>query len=113
MSAVTQLAPTVGIQPACHALGVARGSFYRQRLQPAGALSCAIAPPRPSPARALSPSERAAVLAHLHQQRFHDHSPAAIYATLLDEGLYACSIRTMYRILESQGQNRERRDQLT
>jgi putative transposase len=113
MIAVTELAPTVGTQSACHALGVARGSFYRQRPKPADALACVILPPRPSPARALSPAERTAVLAHLHQERFHNHSPAAVYATLLDEGLYACSIRTMYRILESQGQNRERRNQLT
>jgi putative transposase len=53
------------------------------------------------------------VLGHLNQPRFQDRSPAAVYATLLDEGFYPCSIRTMYRILETAGQNRERRDQLT
>ena len=33
-------------------------------------------------------------------------------ATLLDEGQYLCSIRTMYRILEQEGESGERRDQL-
>jgi putative transposase len=65
------------------------------------------------PARALRPSERATVLAHLHGERFQDRSPAAVYATLLDEGEYHCSIRTMYRLLEQRGESRERRDQLT
>src|SRR3954452_17218865 len=52
------------------------------------------------------------VLSCLHEERFQNSSPAAVYATLLDEGHYHCSIRTMYRILESEGEVRERRDQL-
>ena len=62
--------------------------------------------------RALGPTERGAVLSCLYEERFHNCAPAAVYATLLDEGRYHCSIRTMYRILESQGETRERRDQL-
>jgi hypothetical protein len=69
--------------------------------------------PRPSPVRALQPADRETVLAHLHAERFQDRSPAAVYATLLDEGEYHCSIRTMYRLLEEHGEVRERRDQLT
>jgi putative transposase len=42
-----------------------------------------------------------------------DTSPAAIYAKLLEEGLYMCSERTMYRVLSKVGESRERRDQLT
>lgn len=38
-----------------------------------------------------------------------DKAPAEVYATLLDEGTYLCSIRTMYRILESAHEVRERR----
>jgi putative transposase len=57
--------------------------------------------------------EREMVLGHLHEERFQDHSPAAVYATLLDEGIYHCSIRTMYRLLEAKDESRERRDQLT
>src|ERR1019366_1839971 len=49
----------------------------------------------------------------LHEERFQDRSPAAVYATLLDEGVYHCSLRTMYRLLEQDGETRERRDQLT
>ena len=67
---------------------------------------------RPSPARALSPVERATVLTVLHEERFQDRSPAAVQATLLDEGQYLCSIRTMYRILVDEGETGERRDQL-
>jgi hypothetical protein len=69
--------------------------------------------PRPAPARALSAAERAMVLAHLHEERFQDRSPAAVQATLLDEGVYHCSVRTMYRILAEHGETRERRDHRT
>ena len=48
----------------------------------------------------------------LHAPRFADQAPAEIYATLLDEGVYHCSIRTMYRILDQNGEIRERRRQL-
>ena len=50
----------------------------------------------------------------LHSERFVDASPEETYATLLDEGRYLCSTRTMYRILAAHhGGVRERRDQLT
>lgn len=116
MDAVTHLAPTVGVVAACDCLGVARASFYRQRpiLGPSAspAPEPALPTPRPTPARALSPVERASVLAVLHEERFQNRSPAAVQATLLDEGQYLCSTRTMYRILEQEGESRERRDQL-
>lgn len=48
----------------------------------------------------------------LHSERFVDQALAEIYATLLDEGRYLCSIRTMYRILAKQHEIRERRNQL-
>ena len=116
MDAVTHLAPTVGVVAACASLGVARASVYRQRpvLGPPASPMPELALPsvRPSPARALSPVERATVLTVLHEERFQDRSPAAVQATLLDEGQYLCSIRTMYRILEDEGETGERRDQL-
>jgi putative transposase len=116
MDAVTHLAPTVGVAAACDSLGVARASFYRQRpvLGPSAtpAPEPALPSVRPSPARALSPVERASVLNVLHEERFQDRSPAAVQATLLDEGQYLCSIRTMYRVLEDEGESGERRDQL-
>ena len=48
----------------------------------------------------------------LHSKRFVDVAPAQVHATLLDEGSYLCSVRTMYRILDAEGEVRERRDQL-
>jgi len=108
MNAVDQLAPTVGIESACAALGVARASFYRQPVFGPMPLQM-----RPTPARALSTEERETVRATLNSTRFQDCAPAAIQATLLDEGRYLCSTRTMYRVLNKDGASRERRDQLT
>ena len=52
------------------------------------------------------------MLGALHSERFVDKAPAQVWATLLDEGSYCCSVRTMYRILEEHGEVRERRNQL-
>ena len=87
-------------------MNVSRATFYRRReiKQPR---------PRPTPARALSHEERSAVLDQLNSERFADQSPLQVYAKLLDEGEYLCSVRTMYRILEDNQSSRERRNQLT
>jgi putative transposase len=55
--------------------------------------------------------ERQAILDVLHTDRFVDKAPTEVYATLLDEGIYHCSVRTMYRILDDASEVRERRDQ--
>ena len=110
MAAVTELATAVGTRAACRALFAPRASHYRQRH---ASICPAKLRPRPAPPRALAPAERETILAHLHGERFQDRSPAAVYATLLDEGEYHCSIRTMYRLLTQRGESRERRDQLT
>jgi putative transposase len=107
--AVEELTPLVGTRPACRALGVAPATIYRRR-RPAPARADR---PRPEPPRALSPVEREAVLGELRSDRFVDTSPAQVWATLLDEGRYLCSERTMYRILAEQAEVRERRNQLT
>jgi putative transposase len=109
MPAVSELAAAVGVRPACQALHVPRASYYRWQQRAAAVVEAA---PRPRPVRALTPVEQQDVLARLHEERFQDRSPAAVYATLLDEGHYHCSIRTMYRLLEQRGESRERRDQL-
>ncbi len=110
MVAVTELASEVGTSAACQALCMPRPSYYRDR----GKISFpAETASRPTPPRALRPVERETVLSRLHEERFQDRSPAAVYATLLDEGEYLCSIRSMYRLLEKRGESRERRDQLT
>jgi putative transposase len=108
---VNQLASTVGIESACDVLGVARASFYRQRPAYGPTLPLPVAV-RPVPARALSSEELQAVRVVLNSERFQDCSPAAIQATLLDEGQYLCSTRTLYRVLEQDGATRERRNQL-
>ena len=106
--AVVALAPLTGTAAACQALGVARPSYYRARqLTPK-----AEPKPRPTPSRALDETERQAVLAVLHSERFCDVAPAEVYATLLDEGTYLCSERSMYRLLAAEGETRERRAQL-
>ncbi len=110
MAAVAELANDVGTSAACQALCMPRASYYRYGRKTS---SPAVSASRPSPARALRPGERDVVLACLHEERFQDRSPAAVYATLLDEGEYHCSIRTMYRLLDEHGEVRERRDQLT
>ena len=106
---VEELTPVIGTRPACRALGAAPATIYRRRRPPVPRPRR----PRSLPARALSEPERAAVLAELHSERFVDSAPAQVYATLLDEGRYLASERTMYRLLAADGQVRERRDQLT
>ena len=109
MNAAHQLGQKVGRAAACRALHVPRASLYRH-LRPT--MPTAAPPPRPTPPRALAPAEHQRVLEVLNSERFHDKAPPEVFATLLDEGTYLCSIRTMYRILEQAGEVRERRDQL-
>jgi len=109
MAVITEHSPTLGVAPVCRALAVPRASYYRWQ-QPRGEAE-APKPPRWVP-RALPPEERAHVLAILNDDRFADLPPAEVYAALLDEGKYICSVRTMYRILHAEHEVRERRRQL-
>jgi hypothetical protein len=95
MDAVAQLSSTVGVESACDALGVPRASFYRRRPRFGPPLEESLPAPviRPIPDRALSAGEREGVLAVLNSERFQDCAPAAIHATLLDDGQYLCSVR--------------------
>jgi hypothetical protein len=63
------------------------------------------------PVNKLTEEEERVVLAVLHSERFVDKPPAQIYATLLAEGTYLCSISTMYRILTKNAQVKDRRRQ--
>src|SRR5664280_1670873 len=111
MDAVVALAPTPGLTArACAALNVSRASVYRQRTRLARPLVMRCS--RPSPQRALTVVERHTVLDLLRAPRFADQAPAEVYASLLDEGVYHCSIRTMYRILAASQEVRDRRDHL-
>jgi putative transposase len=108
METALSLSPEVGIRSACESLGVSRATLYRRKkAQPPSA-----AKERRRHHRALSPEERQEVLEILHSDRFVDKAPHEVYATLLDEGVYYCSIRTMYRILDEHGEVKERRNQL-
>lgn len=107
MTAVAELAESVGTVAACAALGVSRATVYRKR-----APKTKVPKPRATNPRALDAAERQQVLDALHSAPLVDKAPAEAYATLLDEGKYLCSIRTMYRILDANKEVRERRDQL-
>jgi putative transposase len=107
--ALETLTGILGRVQACQAVGISRATWYRHhRISPA--------PPKPVRERgphpkALTEAERAAVVEVLNSERFCDMAPAAVYATLLDEGTYLCSESTMYRILRERGEVRERRRQ--
>jgi putative transposase len=108
LSAAEELLPQVGAGRVCDALGVSRATLYRRRRRE----TTEPAPSRPPPARALESGERQQVLEVLRSERFMDQPPAEVYATLLDEEVYLCSVRTMYRILDGAEEVRERRNQL-
>lgn len=106
MIACQELSKDVGTAAACQSLDIARPTYYRRL---GGRDEKATS--RPAPPRTLSDAERQEVLDVLHTDRFVDKAPTEVYATLLDEGTYHCSIRTMYRVLGDAGEVRERRDQ--
>lgn len=102
---VQALAVRLGsVKRACNALGIVRTDYYRWK-----DAARSEARLRRKSHRALSPEEKSEILSILNSQRFVDKSPSAIYAILLDEGNYYCSVRTMYRILEENQQVKERR----
>lgn len=131
--AETQPRPIVGSLPiataplpiatACRALGISRATWYRYQSGQAKKHQITSKPEQVAPsevkleqvapvgARALSSGERQVVREVLYSERFVDHAPAEVYATLLDEGVYLCSVRTMYRLLKEKSQSGERRAQ--
>ena len=116
MIGVHELSPILGAGAACRALGLPRGVPARQRAQ---VRRLAWVGPRlrraarPRPPLALDALESQVLLDTLNSERFVDTAPAAVHATLLDEGRYLGSVRTMYRVLAANGSCRERRNQLT
>ena len=104
---VAALEPLIGTGPACRAAGKSKATHYR-RAQPPRSRTPR---PRPTPPNALSPAEVEAVLGALRSERFRDLAPAQVWAILLDEDCYLCSISTMYRTLRAAGEVRERRAQ--
>jgi putative transposase len=94
---------------ACELLGASRATRYRRRRPPL----VGPPPPRPTPPNALSEAEGQHILSVLRSEEYCDLAPAQIWARLLDDGVYLCSISTMYRLLAVAGENRERRRQRT
>ena len=94
---------------ACGLLGVSRATCDRRCRPP----MCGPPAPRPAPPNKLTEQERQRVLAVLRSAEYCDLAPAQVWARLLDDGIYLCSISTMYRLLAVAGENRERRRQRT
>ena len=94
---------------ACGLLGASRATRYRRRWPPVAGPPA----PRPAPPNALAEAERHHILAVLRSAEYCDLAPAQVWARLLDDGIYLCSISTMYRLLAAAGENRERRRQRT
>ena len=106
MNAAKSLSNEIPISEACASLGVPRSSFYRAQ--------CPKKKPvegdnKSKPPLALSDQEKRSVIELLHDGRFADKTPYELYGSLLDEGEYVCSIRTMYRYLAEIGESKERR----
>ena len=99
----------IGSSAACRSLGVSRATLYRRRNPGERPSQRSV---RPRVWRALSVEERGHILAVLRSERFVDLAPPQVYAILLEEGKYLCSVRTMYRILADAKESRERRNQL-
>ncbi len=106
IAAVKEMAPVVGTRRACAALSLPPSVYYRS-LSPRGPRE---EKPRPLSARALPAEKRAEVLTVLNSERFADVAPPEVYATLLDENVRHCSVRSMYRYLAAENQVRERRN---
>lgn len=111
MDAALALGTEIGVVAACAALAVNRAGVYRERGRRHGVVTRRVPKARPRPPLAFSVAEQDLLLGLLDSERFADIAPAAVYATLLDEGCYHGSIRTMYRLLAAQNQAGDRRNQ--
>jgi putative transposase len=94
----------------CDALGLPRATYYRIAHRKEELVSSEREEKKPCRhPRALTEEEEENVLSLMNSERFCDVAPPEIYATLLDESVYLCSIRTMYRILMKNKENVQRR----
>jgi len=105
MNAMMSLSPELSLRGASASFGVSRSTVYRHRTPPRARIATR------TPPLQLSLDERHAIRSELMSARFVDKPPTQVYACLLDEGRYLCSIRTMYRLLAAEHAVRERRDQ--
>ena len=98
MRSAEERAAEIGVSAACDLLSVSRATLYYRRLV-AGRVPDSNHQINKEQPRALSQEDRGAVLETLNSERFVDQAPRQVYAALLDEGVYHCSVRTMYRVL--------------
>jgi putative transposase len=109
MEATVSLGRMIGKKSACDAMTIPRATFYRHQDKRTVTNICR----RPAPPLALSPNEQQVILDVAHEKRFWDATPYQMYATLLDEGRYLASVRTIYRVLSANNEVRERRKQVS
>ena len=95
---------TVPVRQAAALTGVSRATVHRK----SHPTLKVVADPE-APANKLTAAETTKLLATLNDDRFVDLAPLQIYAHLLDEGTYLCSVSTMYRTLAAHDQVKERR----
>lgn len=108
MDAALELSTDIGKKSSCSAFDIPRASFYRFHTP-----KIPVKKKRPIPHIALTGREQQTVLDLLHSSKYQDKAPYQVYASLLDDGIYHCSIRTMYRLLEKEhGSVKERRRQV-
>jgi putative transposase len=97
----------IALAALCDRLKISRATLYRSHMHD---LQGKIIDHGKKPHNALSDDEIKQILDVLHSERFTDSTPYEVFYTLLDEGEYVASIRTMYRVLFERGESRERRD---
>lgn len=109
MEAALTLSVDIGKKPSCLAFDIPRASFYR--------FHTPMIPVEKQLSKshiALSSNEKQGILNILHSEEYQDKAPYQVYASLLDHGIYHCSIRTMYRLLGKEyGHVKDRRKQVT
>jgi putative transposase len=88
----------------CEVLGIAKSTYYRRSSTKTASSNMK----KPSP-RKLTREEEEKILSIVNSERFCDMAPGEIFYSLLDQGYYYCSERTIYRILQRNQQNVQRR----
>ena len=105
MKLVDDCPGVLSIGEACASVALPRATYYRARSATGTHVGH-------RSHRRVTDDERQQVLETLISKRFRDQSVRQVWAQLLDEGTYLCSVRTMYRVLEENQAVRERRNQL-
>jgi len=110
MNKITQISDEkdIALSALCDSLQLSRSTFYRNTAMNSQHRAMNSAS---EPHNAISHAQRQEILSVLHSDRFIDSTPYDVYYTLLDEGCYIASIRTMYRVLFEAGESQDRRHQ--